>query len=498
MLLVYCAIMDHRNKPKLTLKGRPGKAMHKPKSGKNMAKGKKGVARNTAKATSAPKGKPADSRLIAFHILSAIIHRAQMLDVAFAQDTGFKQLEKRDRAFIRLLVTTAIRRHGQLNKILDTYISEKPPKEVWLVLLIGGVSVLFLDLSPHAAAHTAVELARSLGFERMAGLVNAVMRRLVREKEHVLEKTDLADNIPQTMLQRWKKNWGDTETNQIVQMLMTVPPLDVSTQENPEQIAQMLGGTPLYGQTVRCMFDGDIRTMADYDKGSWWVQDAAAGLPVHLLGDISQKTVWDLCAAPGGKTAQLIAKGANVLAVDSDQERLNRLKDNLARLKMRAQIKHADILGTEFDHWAQTELADTERADIIILDAPCSATGTVRRRPDLLLRDKGSDLNALYDIQLAMLKNASKWVKKQGIILYITCSIEAEEGEQVITAACASGHIQIEPFSAEELGLFKAGQTEEGWARILPSCLMKSDPDDIEKQKGNDGFFIARLRPLTP
>ena len=237
--------------------------------------------------------------------------------------------------------------------------------------------------------------------------------------------------------------------------------------------------------------------MAEYAAGSWWVQDAAAALPVHLMGDVSGKQVWDLCAAPGGKTAQLIARGAEVTAIDKEAPRLDRLRSNLKRLNMTASVKKADILDSDFDR-----MAKARPVDMILLDAPCSATGTIRRRPDILVRDERPDLASLQEIQIQMLKNCLGWVKAGGIVLYATCSLEPEEGEEVVSAIIHHRLAEIRPFTAAELGPFASSLTAQGWARILPDCLAESELNTAEAApvlaQGNDGFFIARLTPITP
>ena len=362
---------------------------------------------------------------------------------------------------------------------------------------MGITQLLFLDLSQHAVTDTAVELVKKIGFERQSGLVNAVLRRVIREKDALLAKTAITDNLPREIKARWDQHWGPEKTAEIARLAAQPPPLDITGTGDIDALAGQLGGTPVNGQTIRCTFDGDIRNMAEYAAGSWWVQDAAAALPVHLMGDVSGKKVWDLCAAPGGKTAQLIARGAEVTAIDKEAPRLERLRSNLKRLNMTASIKKADILDSDFDR-----MAKARPVDMILLDAPCSATGTIRRRPDILVRDERPDLASLQEIQIQMLKNCLGWVKVGGIVLYATCSLEPEEGEEVVSAIIHHRLAEIRPFTTAELGPFSSSLTAQGWARILPDCLAESEPNTAEAApvlaQGNDGFFIARLAPITP
>lgn len=493
--------MDKDTRPTLSLKAVPKKAKLK-KGAKNRPKKGHSAARKTAPPKPAQQ---TDSRLIAFNILDAIIKRQQMLEAAIGNSEGFKELETRDKGLVRLIVAGCLRRHGQLNAILDPMISPQTADQVKLVLKIGVTQLLFLDLSQHAATDTAVELVKKIGFERQSGLVNAVLRRVIREKETLLAKTAITDNLPIEIKTRWDQHWGPEKTAEIAGLAAQTPPLDITATGDIDALAKQLGGTPLTRQTIRCSFDGDIRNMPDYAAGSWWVQDAAAALPVHLMGDVSGKQVWDLCAAPGGKTAQLIASGAEVTAIDKEAARLDRLRSNLKRLNMTARIKQADILDSEFDR-----MAKGQPVDMILLDAPCSATGTIRRRPDILVRDERPDLASLQEIQIQMLKNCLGWVKAGGIVLYATCSLEPEEGEEVVSAILHHRLAEIQPFTAAELGPFASSLTAEGWARILPDCLTEYPADPLAESQlnmpaaaqaiaqGNDGFFIARLAPIAP
>ena len=432
----------------------------------------------------------ADSRLIAYNILEAIIGRQQMLEAALAYSEEFKALEARDKGLVRLIVATCLRRHGQLDALLQKMISDQTAAPVQLVLKIGLTQLLFLELSQHAATDTAVELVKKIGFERQSGLVNAVLRRTIREKEIMRTKTTAIDNLPAALKESWQKNWGTEQTTAIADLAAQTPPLDITGTGDINALAQKLEGCPLTQETIRCSFDGDIRNMPDYDAGNWWVQDVAAALPVHLMGDVAGKNIWDLCAAPGGKTAQLIAKGAKVTAVDKETPRINRLRANLKRLNMQAAIKTADILDDDFGRTAQNN-----NIDMILLDAPCSATGTIRRRPDILVRAERPEIASLQEIQIQMLKNCLGWLKPEASVLYATCSLEPEEGEEVVGAIIEYGLGKTLPFTAAELGPFATALTPEGWARILPNCLVESKLNKDTTKLGNDGFFIARLAP---
>ena len=240
----------------------------------------------------------------------------------------------------------------------------------------------------------------------------------------------------------------------------------------------ILDGDLIDGRTVRRTFDGDPTKLDGFDEGHWWVQDAAAALPAALFGDLTGRHVVDLCAAPGGKTAQLIAAGAKVTAVDSSKQRLEILERNLGRLGMSATLVATD--GRKFK--------PREKADAVLIDAPCSATGTLRRRPDVLRHRAASDLASLAAIQRELVTRAAGWLEPDGCLIYATCSLQHEEGEAVIEQVTAElkERIALDPVTREEAGDFAPALTGDGMLRILPS--------DFAKLGGVDGFFVARLK----
>ena len=478
------------NPPKklLSLKQSPA-GRHKHKKPKNKRPPQKRSKALTATAT---------ARLAAHGVLNDIINKNMVTDVALNQSKMFAALESRDRAFARLLVTSSLRRFGQVQKIIDHCLPKPAEQTVNLILHLGLVQLFFLNTSPHAATNTSVELAKKLKYDRAAGLINAILRRAIREQGELLSLTSVTDNLPISLKASWTKQYGPEQTDAIINVLMTTPPLDLTVKPDADQtkLAQYLSGFHVQHHTLRCSFDGDIRKMPYYDKGLWWVQDAAAALCGTLAGAKPGKVIFDLCAAPGGKTAQLAAAGAKVTAVDSDVHRLTRLKANLNRLKLSANILHADILSSEFD-----KIATAAQPDVVLLDAPCSATGTIRRRPDILIRNGRFELNTLQADQRDMLAAALRWVKQDGFVIYATCSLQAEEGEEIIRAVTSDRLAKLDKFNAAELGLFAPALSAEGWARILPTCLNSFTLPGAfaasDYASGNDGFFIARLRPVA-
>ena len=425
------------------------------------------------------KAEPAgmDSRIAAFEILKSI-DGGRYLDMAMRRATS---LEPRDRAFARLLVTTCLRRGGQIDRILGTLITKPPAgkaRDAIHILRLGAAQLLFLETGAHAAVNSTVDLMRASGFDRLTGLTNAVMRRLSREAEALLSATDVEDNLPDWLRKSWRQHYGVARTRKMMELMMQPPTLDITPKSDAEDWADMLDGTVIDGRTVRRDFDGDPTRLDGFAKGQWWVQDAAAAVPAALFGDLAGRHVVDLCAAPGGKTAQLIAAGAKVTAVDSSKQRLEILERNLGRLGMTATLVATD--GRRF--------TPREKVDAVLIDAPCSATGTLRRRPDVLRHRDATDLVSLAGIQVALIKRAAGWLETGGCLIYATCSLQHEEGEAVIdqVTAALKDKIAIDPVTKAEAGAFAPALTDAGMLRIVPS--------DFASLGGVDGFFVARLK----
>lgn len=420
------------------------------------------------------------SRQICLNILIAVDEGSQ-LDLVLNADEDLPTLEDRDRRFVRLLATTCLRRRGQLEAVISPMVPRRPfgPQEhANLIMLMGAAQLLILKTGPHAAVDSTVELMRQSGFERLTGMANAVMRRLTREGEKAFEKTSDADNLPAWLRTSWETHYGAEQTAAMCALAMQPPTLDISVKADAKKWAAALEGQLINATTIRREFDGDPSKLAGFADGAWWVQDAAAAVPAKLLGDIAGKDVIDLCAAPGGKTAQLIAAGANVTAVESARKRVDRLRRNLKRLGMKADLQLAD--GRKF--------VPDFPVDAVLLDAPCSATGTLRRRPDILANRTPEDITALQSVQWELATTALGWLKPGGHLVYATCSLQPEEGEAVIEAILKAGDgaVEISPITADEAGDFAASIRPDGTMRILPS--------DYANIGGVDGFYIARLK----
>ncbi|HBM91217.1 MAG TPA: MFS transporter, partial [Rhodospirillaceae bacterium] len=317
------------------------------------------------------------SRGIALEILQSVLRKKQPFDDVMARHQAFAALEKRDRAFVHALVALVLRRLGQVDGVIKTCLNQKQELKASVhdILRLGVAQLLFLGTPAHAAVDTSVELAAAQNPTRpYKGLINAIMRRLTREGAQMIEKQDAARlNIPDWLWLSWRQAYGTARARNIAEAHLGEALMDISVKEDSAAWAKKLDAQLLPTGSLRLSPTMAVTELEGFAEGAWWVQDAAAALPVLLMGDIKGKSVFDLCAAPGGKAAQLACAGAQVTAVDRSAKRLERMKENFARLHLEAEIICLDAL----------KFKPAEKADFVLLDAPCSATGTMRRHPDV-------------------------------------------------------------------------------------------------------------------
>lgn len=427
------------------------------------------------------------ARRAAAAVLDAVLQKKQALDDVIGRvgDGAMYDLPTRDRALARAIVGTSLRRKGQIDRVLDTFLDRGLPARagtLYPILLSGAAQLLFMQVPPHAAIDLAVRLAQwDPRAKRYDKLVNAVLRRVSEKGEKIAAELDAARvNTPDWLWDRWVRAWGEERTRAMAETQAIEPPLDLTVKTDPDRWAQALGGRVLPTGSVRLLPKGRIEDLAGFSEGAWWVQDAAASLPAQLLGDVAGLRVADLCAAPGGKTAQLAAAGANVTAVDQSKTRLARLGENLDRLGLTAATVAADAC-----QW-QAEAP----FDAVLLDAPCSSTGTIRRHPDVPYLKSDADIAALVALQARLLDNSVRLLKPGGTLVYSTCSLEPEEGEAQVAALLArNDQIRIEPLRADEPFGDAEWAKASGVLRTFPFQL----PLDTPEWSGMDGFFAARL-----
>jgi 16S rRNA (cytosine967-C5)-methyltransferase len=431
------------------------------------------------------------ARRIAADILDGVLHKHRTLDEQLdgaAAHPGLKSLSDRDRALMRRLVATILRRLGTLGHVLSRLLDRGIPTDApraQSALLIGAAQILWMDVPDHAAVDLSVRLVQSdRRAAKYAGLVNAVLRRCAREGHPLIDevKSQTLD-VPPWLLARWIAHYGEAVARDIAVAIGQEPSLDLTVKSDPEQWATRLHGEVLPTGSVRTLLQGSVTMLPGFTEGHWWVQDAAAALPARLFGDVTGKTIIDLCAAPGGKTAQLAQAGARVTAIDRSPSRMARLRDNLARLTLEAETAVADAA----DWLGQHSNADF---DGILIDAPCTSTGTIRRHPDVGWLRQESDIIALAAQQQRLLQKAVAVLKPGGMLVYCTCSLEPEEGEQAIAALLiAEPAMHRVPIEASEVAGLTEILTAEGDLRTLPCHLPHSDP----RLGGLDGFYAARL-----
>ncbi|MFN4276900.1 MAG: RsmB/NOP family class I SAM-dependent RNA methyltransferase [Ferrovibrio sp.] len=423
-----------------------------------------------------PVSAPLNSRRVAASLLDGVLGKGRALDdLLIDAKTGFRDLADRDRAFVRRLVATALRRRGQIDGCLRKFLTLWPkglPREA---MRLGTAELLFLDAPAHAAVDSAVELMHPEQ-KKPRGLINAVLRKVATEGAAIVAQQDAAkQNTPDWLWRSWEAAYGPDLARDIALAHLQEAPLDISVKGDAAAWAEKLQAELLPSGSLRRMAAGAVESLPGYNDGAWWVQDAAACLPAKLLGDVNGKTVADLCAAPGGKTAQLAAMGAQVMAVDRSDPRLKRLKENLKRLKLKAEVRTAEI-----EQWQPPYMFDA-----VLLDAPCSATGTIRRHPDLPYLKDETDVMKLATLQQRLIKAAWAMLKPGGKMVYCVCSLQPEEGEKQMPMLRALPGARIVPAEADGLGVPEDAVTSDGALRTLP-CHWAD-------RGGMDGFFAVCL-----
>lgn len=430
------------------------------------------------------------ARRVAYAVLNDIFYRRRSLDETLdgRSDTGaaFAALSPRDRGFVRLLVSVVLKRAREFDDHLATLLHEPladlTPPQMLTIFRLGLAQIAILKTPPHAVVDTCVELAAAEGITHHKPLVNAVMRRIAREGYIPLDPREAGRRmLPDWLWQEWMKDYGVEVALDIAAAMLDDAPVDFTLRDRtPANIAawaDKLQADVLPNGSLRKMSGGFIPSLDGFDDGAWWVQSAAAAIPAQLITAQPGMTIVDLCAAPGGKTAQLAASGASVIALDRSAPRLLRLRENMTRLKLDVEVVVAD--GAV---WQPPALVDA-----VLLDAPCSATGTLRHQPDALWLKQPTDQDKLGALQQKLLRNALTMLKPGGALVYCTCSLQKAEGEAQVARFLAD-HANVEMVPIDAPGL-DAALTPDGALRILPQHW--------QNPGGMDGFYIAHLRKIA-
>ncbi len=423
-----------------------------------------------------------DVRGVAAERLRACLDQRLTVEDALQASPQANQLDGRDRAFVAALLLTAFRHRGEIDAVLREFLDKPLPRKSALtreLLELGVAQLLFLQTPPHAVIDSAVRAAKAdRNAQHFAGLVNAVLRKVVTAGPSLAAKLDAPRlNTPAWLWDRWSRNHGSLAAREIAFAHAVRPALDLSFRNDPAPWRELLNGVPLPNGQLRLPAGHvPVPELPGFSERAWWVQDAAATIPVRLMGELGGCKVLDLCAAPGGKTLQMAAMGAAVTAVDISEPRLARLRENLARIGLQADIRVADVLTARFQ----------ETWDAVLLDAPCSATGTIRRHPELPWIRQESQIADLAELQRQMLPKAAALVGPGGLLVYCSCSLEPEEGEgQAKDFLARNPAFQIVPAALPDLP--PGAIRPEGWVRTLPGMSYGGST-------GMDGFFAVAMR----
>jgi len=426
------------------------------------------------------------ARVVAARAVAEALTVGRPLDERLAVGVGQRAhgLDARDQALARSIATVSLRRLGAIRKALARRMEKGMPKrsgQLEWTLIVAAAQILFLDTPNHAAVDLAVKAARAEPASApFAALVNAVLRAIARERDEILAGSDpLDDDTPAWLAQRWRAAYGESVARAIAAAHRAEPTLDISVKSDPSGWAERLGGIVLPTGSVRLDTYQAVADLEGYAEGEWWVQDAAAALPARLLRARAGMRIVDLCAAPGGKAAELAAAGAEVTTVDRSAERLKLLAANFQRLRLNCEIVVADAIAFAAPPF-----------DAVLLDAPCAATGTIRRHPDVAWIKRPGDLPPLVRLQAQLIDKAVALARPGGEIVYCVCSLEPEEGEAQIAALLRRNpDVRRLPITAEEIGGLSECLTPAGDLRTLPCHLWSDNP----RRSGLDGFFAARL-----
>jgi 16S rRNA (cytosine967-C5)-methyltransferase len=419
------------------------------------------------------------ARSLALDILDDVFGQGRTIDESMESRAYEKGISLVDKAFAYRLASEVTRRKGVIDALLATFLTKplKPSQQrVYHAMMLGVVQLCVLDTPAHAAVHETVQVIADSSFAPLKGLVNAILQSILRKAPECKKQIKDAKNaLPEWIAANWRSHYGDAFCADVSQMLMKKPPLDIAVKSDAVLWAQKLEGVVLQDNIIRIDREVKVEELPGYKEGAWWVQDIGASLSVRALGDVGGKHVLDICAAPGGKTAQLLAHGATVTALDNSVKRMERFKTNMARLGYKPEVIVADIRKWE----------PPVSYDAVLLDAPCSATGTLRKHPEVLWIRKSADVAKMAVLQRECLHAVLAWLPAGVPLVYTVCSLEPEEGEQLVSDVIKFHRGVTFDRIPMENSIFSGATLEDGSIRLLPTQLAA--------QGGNDGFYVARL-----
>ncbi|GAA4657920.1 RsmB/NOP family class I SAM-dependent RNA methyltransferase [Bartonella pachyuromydis] len=436
-------------------------------------------------------------RRVSVRLLGAVIDKKTSLSGLTDNEHGHPQylgLSQRDRSLCRAILAAALRHRGQIMAVLSRFLARPLPSQALALqhlLHVSVVQILYLDIPDHAAIDLAVRVAKlDPRMHRFSGMVNALLRNVAREAVFLRHQPPSIEGVPAWFSQLLVSAYGKEKAEKILAIQSTPPPFDLTVKSDSMGWAKRLGGVVLPNGSVRLShLDGSIADLESYKEGAWWVQDFAAALPACLFRDIQGKQVADLCASPGGKTAQLALQGAEVTAIELSTNRIKRLKENMQRLHFSVSTWQGDV----------RDFHPEQLFDAVLLDAPCSSTGTIRRHPDILWTKSMDDIVKVAALQYDLLVAAIALVKKGGLIVFSNCSLAKEEGEDLIKKIVSTrSDVVLEPILVEEMGVMAHLLSVKGMLRTTPADFChKNLGCDNNSFLGMDGFFAARLRKVA-
>jgi len=444
------------------------------------------------------------TRKIATNIFNKIFFENKTLNASLDNNKYFNNLNQKDKSFIYMLLSLTMRRHGQIKIIFKKYLKKKLPKNknnLSTILTLATTEIIWLNTPDYAVTNSYVELVKKIDKSYLSGFVNAILRNIIRDKEKIKKiMPDITENVPKKMYQSLMKYYGKKTTKKIIEFFMIEPNLDVIcsnkiSSEQKQKLLSDLKGVEIFPNVIRSLYKGNIQSIYGYEDGLWWIQDFGSYLQFEHLykkicleynkKDIQKIEILDLCSAPGGKTSQILDKGLKVISVDNNRKRINKMNENFKRLKLNPPIICQNV----------EELKFNKKFDVIVLDSPCSSSGTIRKNPDIFFRNKNFDYKKITQLQKLILKKSSNFLKINGFLMYIVCSIDKTEGEEIINNFCKKNkNFKIVPIDKNILNIKKFDNyNSDGFLRILPHSFNHHKNIDFN---GSDCFFSAIIKKI--